>query len=326
MTETPEFTLDQLTGRVPEPPVGSSRTRPAPCIRRSCRLFWPCGPRRRPMESTSWRSRVSGISTASSASGTANSAASAPCRTGPGKPLDALALSPAERVERHPLVVGAAGREPAPLGYGLRRDGRPRHAGRLQAAGRARGIPRRRPLPSPDHTGWMRTCTRSASSGPTPPIAAACHPSPGTCPTRRSRSGRRRRCHVDEPARGAGGRRNRRQRRKCWRRSTATTRTTWSTWMRRRRRHCCRQGSPEGEFPRCSPFGSTPDFLDRAEHQRARGRHGVFDAGEHRRLTPQQAPVLAAQDALQVFEVAVDRLHVRDCGRRRGFPGSDTRG
>src|SRR5678816_2562850 len=133
----------------------------------------------------------------------------------------------------------------------------------------------------------------SASSGPIPRIAAGYGPSPGTCRTRRHRREPRKHCPwmvcaTCSPARKSKARNT------CSRRWRKISPTTWSTWIRH----------PKWRF-------SAPDFLDRAQHQRARGGHRVFDAGEDRRLATQQAPVLAPQDALQVFEVAVDGFHVR---------------
>ncbi len=54
-----------------------------------------------------------------------------------------------------------------------------------------------------------------------------------------------------------------------------------------------------------------PDFLEVADHQAANLGHGVRLRGEHLRIAAEHAPALAAQDLLEVFETAIDRLDVR---------------
>src|SRR3954468_20056244 len=133
---------------------------------------------------------------------------------------------------------------------------------------------------------------RSASIALTPRIVVGYRRSPGICHTRRWRCAPSGCCRwpglrpYSPPARSTG-------RKKRWRPWTRISAATWSRWTR----------PPRSQL-------SAPDFLDGAEHQRARGRHRVLDAGEHGRLASQQAPVLAAQDALQVLEVAIDGFHV----------------
>ena len=224
----------------------SCPTRPAPCITRWSRRFWPCGRRRRPTASTWWRSRVSGISTASSPSGTASSAASGPCRTAPASRSTPLTLAPAERVDRHPVVVGAAGREPAPLGHGLRRPGcaracRPGTSCRWCPAEYLAGGPFHRLttwLDAHMHAfGFFRPYT--TDRGGVAPEPWHLSYAPVASRAQAALVGR-------GLARGA-----RRQRRSKGRTEVLAalerelSRATWSTWMRRRRRRCCRRGSPD---------------------------------------------------------------------------------
>ena len=121
MTETPEFTLDQLTGQARDH-LAELPTHAAPCIGRSSGLPGHAG-----RGGSRWhRSRgVLQLPGLRPAAGIWNGKfrGERPMQDRAGNALDALALPPAERVERHPLVVGAARRQPTPLGHRLRRDG-----------------------------------------------------------------------------------------------------------------------------------------------------------------------------------------------------------
>ena len=104
-----------------------------------------------------------------------------------GRPVDMTALDPRRARGDDPALVGAARREPAPLGQRHRR--RRRHASWRQATRRSwrsrnTGAAARLPRFPP---GSATTCAGSASTGPTRAAAAAFSPSPGTCPTRPSR-------------------------------------------------------------------------------------------------------------------------------------------
>ena len=174
--------------------TGRARTHVVDIAEPACALhkhalapFLPHAPGRTARRHRSCRSRAaSATSTASLRSGTRNGTAFARCTMSPGSPWPRTSLAPPAARRGHIALVGAARREPPPLGHRRRSD-------RWRAGGRRPSVALDRPAntPAADHSSrWPRGSTgmrhASASFGRSAACSPACKPSPGILASRPS--------------------------------------------------------------------------------------------------------------------------------------------